>query len=167
MNDKKNYRNVIKQVSIFTTHFNMQLGWCILIQTIRATILRQWLVNWMHSDEGKKLMKASGKATQTNKRMGPGICIEGDKKPEGGGNQKNKSKQTIKTQNGLKTVMSMLAEEQKTNKYLIYAFQYTHTTYATPTPHIKVVNDPTPLIGSLQARFLDNSVKIQSILQNN
>ena len=73
----------------------------------------------------------------------------------------------MNTQNGLKTFMSVLAEEQKTNKYLIYDFQSTKTPDTTPAPQITVVNDHTPLIGSLQDRFLATLVKLQSILQNN
>ena len=56
-------------------------------------------------------MRASGKATHTNKRSGSVSVKEGDKKPEGGGNWKNKSKQVMKTPNILKTVMSVLSEE--------------------------------------------------------
>ena len=42
------------------------------------------LVDWIHSNTGKKLIKSSGKAAQTNKSKGLGIGKEGDKKPEGG-----------------------------------------------------------------------------------
>ena len=40
----------------------------------------------MHSNDGKKLMKASSKVTQTNNRNVSGGGKEGDRKPEGGGN---------------------------------------------------------------------------------
>ena len=48
------------------------------------------LFDWIHSDDGKKLMKASRKATQTNKKMGSGSGIEGENKPEGECNWKKK-----------------------------------------------------------------------------
>ena len=72
--------------------------------------------------------------------------------------------------NGLKPVIPVLAEEQKTNKALIADFQSSKNPDATPASHITVVNSPaiaTPLIGSLEARFSDTSVKLQNILQNN
>ena len=42
----------------------------------------------MHSRDGKKLMKASRKATPTNKKKGSGSGKEGDNKPEGSINWK-------------------------------------------------------------------------------
>ena len=69
--------------------------------------------------------------------------------------------------NGIKTFMPVLAEEEKTNKALIAAFWYTQTPGSIPTPHITVANAPTPMIGSLQARFWVTSVKLKIIIQNN
>ena len=130
------------------------------------------LVDWMHSNGGKKLTKASIMEAKTNKRKVSGSGKEGNKKPEGGSNWKKKSKQAIKTPDGLKTVMLVFAEEKKTKKSLIVAFQSYQTTDATTATQVTVIiypaTDPDkPLIGSLQSRFPANSVKIQSILQNN
>ena len=55
------------------------------------------LADWMHSIDINKLIKASRKAARTDKRKGSGSGKEGDKKPEVGGNWKNKSKQVMKT----------------------------------------------------------------------
>ena len=124
----------------------------------------------MHSNDGKKLMKASSKVTQTNNRNVSGGGKEGDRKPEGGGNWKKKFNQAMKTPNGLKTVMSVLAEEKKTNKFLIDALKSVQTPGATPSPQITVFNAPspaTPLVYSLKACLLSTSVKLQSILHNN
>ena len=55
-------------------------------------------------------MKYSRKETQTNNINLSGSGKESDKKPEGGGNWKKKFKQAMKTGNGLKTFMSVLAE---------------------------------------------------------
>ena len=120
----------------------------------------------MHSNDGNKLMKASRKITHTNKRKESGSCGEGGNKSEGGGKWKKKYKQEMKTLNVLKTSMLVLAEEEKTNKSLIYDFQSTQTLNATTSPQITVINAPTPLIGTLQDRFPATSVKIQSIIQN-
>ena len=81
------------------------------------------LVYWMHSNHGKKLLKDYRKATQTKNRKVSSSGKEGDKKPEGGGNWKKKLKQTMNKPNGLKPVIPVLAEEQKTNKALISDFQ--------------------------------------------
>ena len=65
----------------------------------------------MHSSGGKKLMKASSKVTQTNNRNVSGGGKEGDRKPEGGGNWKKKFNQAMKTPNGLKNFMLVLADK--------------------------------------------------------
>ena len=65
----------------------------------------------MHSDDSNKLRKYFRKAAHTNNRKGSGSGKEGDKKPKGGGNWRKKFKKAMKTPNGLKTFMSVLAEE--------------------------------------------------------
>ena len=74
--------------------------------------------------------------------------------------------------NGLKNVMSVLADEEKTNKALIADFQPAQTTDATNDPQITVAKYPATnpaqsLIGSPQARLPDTSVNLQIIHQNN
>ena len=81
-----------------------------------------------------------------------------------------KSKQAMKTPNGIKTVMLVIAEEYKTNKTLIASFQSAQTPDATPDPNIKVIKATftcQPLIFPLQSGFPATSVKPQSILKNN
>ena len=78
----------------------------------------------------------------------------------------------MKMPNGLKTIMLVLDEEERTNKDLISAAQSDQTTGATPAPHIAVFKYPSPapsqpLIGSLKSCFPDTSVKLLSTLQNN
>ena len=124
------------------------------------------LVDGVHNNDGKKLMNDSSKANQANKRKGSCSSKEGDKKPKGGGNWKKKTKQAMMITNGLKTVVLMLSEEDKTNKALIGPFQSNKIT----NPQITVFKAPAPaqpLIGYLQAQFLDTSVELQIILQNN
>ena len=89
-------------------------------------------------------MRASGKATHTNKRSGSVSVKEGDKKPEGGGNWRKKLKQSMKMTNGLKLSMMVLAGEEKTNKALIAAYQSSQTTDDTPALQITVVKDSDP-----------------------
>ena len=76
----------------------------------------------------------------------------------------------MKTPNGLKIVMSVSDEEEKTNKSLNVDFQYAQTPDATAATQVTVYNSPdhaAPLIESLHAHLPDNSVKLQSILQKN
>ena len=76
----------------------------------------------------------------------------------------------MKKMNGLKTVISFLAEEDKTNKSIISAFQYSQTTDATTDPKITAVKAPAPdqpRIVSLKSRSPSTLVKPQSIIQNN
>ena len=66
--------------------------------------------------------------------------------------------------------MSLLAEEENTNKYLIAALQYAQTPDVNTAPQVKVINAPStsqPLIVYLHACFPATSVKLQSIHQNN
>ena len=58
----------------------------------------------------------------------------------------------MKTTNDLKTVMSVLSKEEKTNKYWIYDFNSVQYPNATPDPKMIFKNDPDPataLIGPL------------------
>ena len=76
----------------------------------------------------------------------------------------------MKTLICLKTVMSLIAEEENTNKYLIAALQYAQTPDVNTAPQVKVINAPStsqPLIVYLHACFPATSVKLQSIHQNN
>ena len=125
------------------------------------------LVDLINSNDGKKLLKSLRKANQTNKTKRSGSGREGDKKPEGGGNWRNKFKQSTKTLNSLKNVMLVLSEKEKTNKALTAAFQSTQTPDATTYPQVTVGNALTTLIGSLQYLFPTNSGKPQRILQKN
>ena len=124
----------------------------------------------MNSNDGKKLKKVSRKATQTNKSKVSRSGEDGDRKPEGGGDWNKKSKKAMKTPNGLKTVILVLSEEEKTNKASMSHFNSVKNLDGTPVPHITVVNAPdtnTPLIGSVQDCFPATSVKPQIIIQNN
>ena len=85
-------------------------------------------------------MKASRKATQDNKRKGSGNGKKSEKKHEGGGNRNRKFKQAMKNPDGLKTIMSVLYEEEKTNTYLIVALQYVQTPDTNTDPQITVIN---------------------------
>ena len=60
----------------------------------------------------------------------------------------------METPNGLKAVMPVLSEGQKTNKYLVAALRSYQTPYATPDPHITVVKALAPGAGPVLARTL-------------
>ena len=76
----------------------------------------------------------------------------------------------MKMPNGIKAVIPVSYQEEKTNKALIDYFQSDQNPDATPATYIKVFKAPDPdpdqpLIGSLQDRFTDTPLKLQSIIQ--
>ena len=75
----------------------------------------------MKSQAGKKAMRKSRAESIKGKRN-----FDTDK--SSGGNWKKKMKKALKTPHGLKSVMSVLAEEEKTNQGLISALNTSATT---------------------------------------
>ena len=119
------------------------------------------LREWMGSQEGKKAMRKSRANANKTKRSND---ANGDKSQ--GGNWKKKMKKALKTPHGLKSVMSVLAEEEKTNQGLIAALQSSATL---PPPPVPIAPTPPPQpaqASALQAAFPSTSVKLQSILKN-
>ena len=78
-------------------------------------------------------------------------------------------KKALKTPHGLKSVMSVLAEEEKSNKGLVAALNANTNLHPPPAP-VPPPPPTTPLAtgqaSSLQAAFPGTSVKLQSILKN-
>ena len=72
--------------------------------------LREWLM----MKEGKKSKKEFFKKQEENEENGGGCKRKADEKL-GNGNWKKKLKKAIKSEKGLKTVMSILASEEKNN----------------------------------------------------
>ena len=87
------------------------------------------------------------------------------------GNWKKKFKNAIKIPNGLKTVMAVLAEEEKNNQAMIAVFHA--ASQPTPLPPVPnaVVSAPTatpppiPQVSVVQAAMPATTVKLQGILK--
>ena len=80
------------------------------------------LVKWQRSDDGKKLLKASRKTAADKKRRRD----DEDKESTGGKNGKSwksKFKKALKSEKGIKSIMALLAEEEKSNQALVSALQ--------------------------------------------
>ena len=119
------------------------------------------LQSFMRSEEGKKLMKKS-RAAAAKKRN----TDSSDKGKAGTGNWKKKMKKALKSPHGIKTVMAILGEEEKTNQGFISAL---NTPAALPLPPIQVPPVAQPprsaQTSALAVRFPITSVKLQSILK--
>jgi hypothetical protein len=120
------------------------------------------LRDWMKSQAGKKAMRKS-RAEAMKKR-------NHDNDKTNGGNWKKKMKKALKTPHGLKSVMSVLAEEEKSNQGLVSALNSTSANTLPPVPPtIAPPVPPTPptqaQASALQAAFPGTSVKLQNILK--
>ena len=134
---------------------------------------KEELTTWMKTQEGKKTMKASRKAAQKDKkRKRDENNDDGKEKAGNDSNWKKKFKKALKTPSGLKTVMSVLAEEEQSNTALVAAIQASMTPSA-PPPQLPPVPPPapaqaptqTPTVGAIQASLPATSLKLQSILK--
>jgi hypothetical protein len=125
------------------------------------------LREWMKTQEGKKAMRKSRADAQKRKQ-------DSDKSPSkpnsNAGNWKKKMKRAMKTPNGLKSVMSLLADEEKANQGFIAALQ---SNALPPSPPAESPVPPATSNQPTQARtsavsvaFPSTSVKLQTILKN-
>ena len=128
---------------------------------------RDELSTWIKTNEGRKVIEQSRRATQkTNKRKGgKGDPIGGKNNKDG--NWKKRFKKALKSDTGLKSVMSLLAEEEKTNTAFVAALQ---TTFAPaplpPAPTFAPAIAPVAAIASTVASVLPaTSMKLTSILR--
>ena len=130
------------------------------------------LTDWMKTQEGKKAMRQSRKAFQKKRKRSPDTDADDKKTPSDSNSWKKKFKKAMKTPNGLKTVMTVLAEEEKSNSALIAALQANPmpqqgTVTLPPAPTAPAPAPPqAPTVGSVQASFPATSLKLQSILKN-
>ena len=123
---------------------------------------------WMKSQEGSKAMKKSRDAASSNNRNGEdgNKTNEGDTK-KNGGNWKKKMKKAIKSPNGLKAVMSVLAEEEATNQGLVAAMNSVTSTTSTSTASANAnQGDQAQEVGALERAFPATTLKLSSILRN-
>jgi len=92
-----------------------------------------------------------------------------------GGNWKKKFKRAIKTDKGLKSIMSIMASEEQNNQALVSALASAtaspslHPPPLPPAPAISAsvtALPPTATIASLAAAFPATNIKLNSILRN-
>ena len=129
---------------------------------------RDELTKWMRTSEGKKhLEKNRGSSNGKGKRkQSGGGGGNGNKKAEAG-NWKKKFKKALNTPKGLAHIMSVLAEEEKSNQALVAAFQVP----AAIPPVAPVVRIAQPTVASvvsvanLASSLPSTSLKLASILK--
>ena len=128
---------------------------------------RDELTSWQKTDEGRKTITASRKEHLKKRNLSPNP--RNHPKPNSNGKTwKNKFKKALKTDKGLKTIMTVLAAEEKTNTALVAAL----TSLPPPPVPPAVVAPPLPppappvaTASSLNAKFPATQVKLQSILK--
>ena len=114
------------------------------------------------------MIKASRKEAEQKRDEAPTPDKNNEK---GNGNWKKKFKNAIKTPNGLKTVMAVLAEKGKSNQAMIAAFHATSQPVSLPPAPTAVVSappippPPTPQVSVVLAAMPATTVKLQSILK--
>ena len=114
------------------------------------------LLSWMKTQEGSKAMKKS-RQDAAKKRKGNGSTKDGDGDKKSASNWKKKIKKAIKTPHGFKAVMSVLAEEEKSNQGLIAAF-----TAKTDKDSAKVDESQ---ISAVEKAFPATALKLATILK--
>ena len=127
------------------------------------------LVHWMSTQEGKKLMKESRKNHQSSLKRKDGDRSPPGNNKSGNGNWKRRLKKAIKSPNGLKTVMTVLAEEEKSNQALVAALQAASN--LPPAPIGPPATPPNPATQQAATCFSAlampaTTLKLQSILKD-
>ena len=130
---------------------------------------RDELSKWLKTDDGQKHKKGSlAKSNDSWKRKQEGDAT--------GGNWKKKFKKALKSDKGLKTIMSMMAKEEQSNQSLVSALSSTAlppipttpipnpaSTQAATTP--SAASATTAQKVSVASAFPATNVKLQSILK--
>jgi hypothetical protein len=134
------------------------------------------LSDWLKTDEGKKHKKERFQS-DGNTKDGSHKRKADDK--SSGGNWKKKFRKAIKTDKGLKSIMSIMASEEQNNQALMSALAAATTLLPTPTPQVPphpptvtatsaaVTARPstTATVATLAAAFPATNIKLNSILQ--
>ena len=125
---------------------------------------KEELIEWMKSNDGKKAMRKSrDNFLKKRKANGGDDKSKSNSKPEG--NWKKRFKKAIKTPKGLQQVMSVLAEEEKTNTAFVAALQSSLQSNLPPPPAHVPVAQPPATAASLQTLLPATTLKLQSILK--
>ena len=85
---------------------------------------RAELIEWLGTADGKKHKREYFRDLKKNKKSS---SSNKQKSGDNGGNWKKKMRQALKTDKGLKSVMSIMAAEEKSNQALVSALQITDT----------------------------------------
>ena len=128
------------------------------------------LTAWQRSDEGRKVLKASRESALKKRKTD----TDSNKSTKGNGTWKKKFKKALKTPNGLKTVMSLLAEEEKSNAALVAALNTANNvnggvTPLPPAPQAHFYPPPSSdnaNVSGVSFRFPATQLKLNSILKN-
>ena len=130
------------------------------------------LREWMQTQEGKKVMKQGRKAASSKRKADKDNKSDGDKS---NGSWKKKMKRAMKTPQGLKSIMSVLAEEEQNNQGFVASLAALNNTSAPPpAPAITLPPAPAPThiaptppqVSALSSLLPATSVKLHSILKN-
>ena len=132
------------------------------------------LREWMKTQEGKKLMKesqkAAGKAAGSKRKNSD---KDSDKKSNHRGHTwVKKMRSAMKTEIGLSTVMSVLADEEKRNSTFVAALSSTPSLSQAPQvpapPIQREIQHPQaqPVVSTLSAACPATSMRLNSIFQN-
>ena len=123
------------------------------------------LIGWMKTQEGKKIMKEGRKAA-TSKKKNPSKENDSNKKPNRQGwTWQKKMRKAMKTESGIKSVMSVLAEEEKKNSSFVAALASTPS--PPQAPHVPQIQHPQaqPVVSALSTACPATSVRLNSILR--
>ena len=117
---------------------------------------------WLTTKEGKKSKKEFFKKKDDDK-----VSDDGSKKrtadgKQGNGNWKKKFKKALRTEKGLKTVMSILASEEKSNKAFVAAF-----TSALPHSSESKCKGNKVTVSALESSIPATSLKLRTIMRKN
>ena len=131
---------------------------------------RDELVKWMRTSEGKKvLQKSKGTKFDNKRKSGGGGNGDRTQKSSEGGNWKKKFKKALNTPKGLAHIMSVMADEEKNNQALVFAFQSTQTSLppapAPVQPAQPQIRIASANAGSIQSSMPATAMKLASILK--
>ena len=136
------------------------------------------LIRWQKTADGRKAMKASRKAA-ADKRKGDWDDATNHNSGKSGKSWKAKFKKALKTNDGVKTIMATLAEEEKCNAALIAALKTatqedahknkeissTHTQFQPPPAQTGVTSN-NPTISAVANALPATTTMLSSILKN-
>ena len=122
------------------------------------------LCTWQKSQEGKRILDQSRAASAKKQKQEEFKSVRFKKDTKAGttGAWKKKLKHAIKTQDGFKTIMSVIAAEEKSNQAIIQAIMPSAAVTASASAATVLV-DPSPA-SDVNKAFTATSLKLNTIL---